>query len=141
MHIDLSTYCYIAFEETERMLYLKWLKQPDESILLQIYNKAIDAAIKFQAVGWVADNSLGIHLDLSMQRAMAVLTASRMHETKVQRFARVVPMDVFQELVTHKVIDLINELTRNAIEIEVFSDLSDAKAWVSQHNQTLASVC
>jgi hypothetical protein len=136
-----STYCYIAFDETELTLYLKWLKQPNETILLRMLNKGIDAAIKFQATGWVADNSLGVHLDLSMQRAVAELTASRIKETEITRFARVVPLDVFHELVTHKMIDMINELTHHAIEIEVFSELANARAWVAQQNETLASAC
>lgn len=140
MHLYNDTYCQIDFHETERTLYLRWLQQPDESILRRAYNNGIDAAIKYRATGWVADNSLAINLDLSMQRALAVVTASRMHETEIKRFARVVPMDVFHELVTHKVIDLINELTCNTIEIEVFSDVDDAKAWAAQPTNSFATV-
>ncbi|WP_299708773.1 hypothetical protein [uncultured Pontibacter sp.] len=140
MDLYKDNYCHIAFNKNERTHHLKWLQQPDETILLKAYNIGIDAAKRYHAIGWLADNSLAINLDLSMQRALAELTASRMNETEITRFARVVPMDVFHELVTHKVIELINNLTCNTIEIEVFSDLSDAKVWISQQDSTLASV-
>lgn len=140
MKIFNDKYCHITYSASERAICLKWLQQPNVSVLLNIYTKGIDAAINLKATGWLADNSFGIHLDISMQRALAMLCASRMQETCIKRFARVVPMDVFQELVTHKVANLVNELTRNKIEIEVFSDLLDAKAWVAQQNIPLASV-
>lgn len=141
MLIFKDKYCRIDYSSDDQLIEIKWLKQPDTISLLRTYTRAIDLAIELKVTGWMADNSLGIHLDVEMQRALAELCARRMHETNVKRFARVVPMDVFQELVTNKVVELINELTCNKIEIEVFSTTSDAKAWVTQKNLSLADAC
>ncbi|EJF09842.1 hypothetical protein [Pontibacter sp. BAB1700] len=85
-------------------------------------------------MSWVTDNSIGFQPDLSMQRALAQLAASRMKYTFLKRFARVTPMDVFQELLTHKILNQINDLTVTTIEYEVFHNSKDAQVWCAQLN-------
>ncbi|MBX0334695.1 hypothetical protein K3G39_15755 [Pontibacter sp. HSC-14F20] len=124
-----DNYCHINYNSITNQVYLKWLNPPDESALLCSYDRGLDMAISNKAVSWVADNSIGFLLDISMQRALAKLTASRLKQTSLRRFARVTPIDVFQELVTNKVFNRINDQTVNCLEYEVFHNPKDAQAW------------
>lgn len=141
MYIYKDEYCTISYFSQEKLIYLKWLRKPEEAEMLTAYNKGIEAAIKFNAIGWVADNSIGFHLDLSMQRALTELSLRRLPETNLTRFARVIPWDVFQELVTQKIGDTINDNCCTKIEIEVFSNSQNAKNWAAQKLGALASAC
>ncbi|WP_157578724.1 hypothetical protein [Pontibacter roseus] len=114
------------------MLHLVWLQQPDTSNLLAIYNKAIDLSIGHAVKFWIADNHRGFNFDVCMQRALAELCATRLYDTQVLRFARIIPMDVFQELVSHKMRNMMNQLVVNEVEFEVFSQVEEAKFWLQQ---------
>ncbi|PKV75575.1 hypothetical protein [Pontibacter ramchanderi] len=127
-----DNYCQISYNHSSNQVYLKWLIPPDEAALLNTYNKALDMAIYNKAESWIADNSIGFHLNVSMQRSLATLAAGRLPHTTLKRFARVTPVDVFQELITHKVFSQIGELTVNSLEFEVFHRHTDAKAWCMQ---------
>ncbi|WP_299985953.1 hypothetical protein [uncultured Pontibacter sp.] len=129
-----DNYCHISYLPDTNQIYLKWHLPPCESKLIQCYDKGFEMAIKNQAVSWVTDNSIGFQPDLSMQRALAQLAASRMKHTSLKRFARVTPMDVFQELLTHKILNQINDLTVNTVEYEVFHNPKDAQVWCAQLN-------
>lgn len=124
-----NNYCQISYNPSTNQLYLKWLLPPDEAALLCGYDKGLDMAISNQAASWVTDNSIGFQVDLSMQHSLTQLVAGRIKQTAIKRFARVTPIDVFQELVTHKIIGHINDLTAKCIDSEVFHDPKDAKAW------------
>ncbi|PVY40701.1 hypothetical protein [Pontibacter virosus] len=127
-----DNYCQISYNSNINQVYLKWLLPPDEDALLSGYDKGLDMAITNQAASWVTDNSIGFQPDISMQRALAQLAASRLEQTSLKRFARVTPIDVFQELITHKIFNQINDLTVNSIEFEVFHNPKDAQAWCRQ---------
>lgn len=124
-----DNYCRISYDPNSNQVYLKWLLPPDEQTLLCSYDKGLDMAISNQAASWVTDNSIGFPVDLSMQHALAQLVVSRLQQTSLKRFARVTPMDVFQEIVTHKICNHINDLSTKYIEFEVFHDPKDAQAW------------
>lgn len=127
-----NTYCTLTHVAAGNIMHLKWLRQPNITVLLNTYNAGIDLAIKHQATSWIADNSIGIYFDVSMQRALAELSARRLHETTICRFARVVPQDVFHELVSHKMLHMVNHLSNNTIDFELFTNLEDARNWVNR---------
>lgn len=139
MYIYKDEFCHISYLDHKKLIYLKWLQKPNEAALLEAYTKGIEGAIKFDAVGWVTDNSIGFLLDLSMQRTLAEVTIEKLSELKLARFARVVPEDVFQDLVTHRISNLINEKSCTKIEIEVFSELLEAEEWAARNKSSLAS--
>jgi hypothetical protein len=141
MYLYKDEFCHISYLDHKKLIYLKWLQKPNDEALLKAYTKGIEGAIKFDAVGWVTDNSIGFLLDLSMQRTLAEVTIEKLSELKLARFARVVPEDVFQDLVTHRISNLINEKSCTKIEIEVFSELLEAEEWAAQNKRTLASAC
>jgi hypothetical protein len=134
MQIIHNKYCALYYYADESLLYLEWLTQPDIRSLLSIYNKGIDFAIQCKAENWIADNHRGINLDVSMQRALAELCANRLQQTSIRRFARIVPLDVFQELISHKLVHMINQLVTNLIRFELFSNVKDARYWVQQED-------
>lgn len=127
-----DSYCQISYNSATHQVYMKWLLPPDETALLCGYSKGFEMAILNQASSWVADNSIGFQVNVSMQRALAQLAASRLKQTSLKRFARVTPIDVFQELVTNSIFSQIRALSRNCIEFEVFHDPKDAQAWCTQ---------
>ena len=127
-----DNYCQIYYNPIANQVYLKWLLPPDEQALVSSYSKGFDMAISNQAASWVSDNSIGFQVDISMQRALARLTASRLKHTSLKRFARVTPVDVFQELVTHSIFNQVNQLTLNPLEFEVFHSPQDAQTWCTQ---------
>lgn len=124
-----DNYCQISYDPNSNQVYLKWLLPPDEQALLCSYEKGLDMAISNQAASWVTDSSIGFQVDISMQHALAQLAASRLQQTSLKRFARVTPIDVFQEIVTHKICNHINDLSTKRIEFEVFHDPKDAQTW------------
>lgn len=134
MQIIQNKYCALHYFANQSLLYLEWLTQPDIKSLLSVYNKGINFAMKCRAENWIADNHRGINLDVSMQRALAELCANRLQQTSIRRFARVVPLDVFHELVSHKLIHMINQLVTHEIRFELFSNAEDARYWVQQEN-------
>lgn len=138
MIIYKNTYCTLTYISADNIIHLKWLRQPDIKVLLKTYNIGIDLATKYQATSWIADNSIGINFDLSMQRALAELSASRLCETNIIRFARVVPPDVFHELVSHKMLHMVNQLSNNPIAFELFTNLEDARNWAISQNMAQA---
>ena len=127
-----DSYCQISYNATTSQVYLKWLLPPNEAALLCGYSKGLDMAISNRALSWVTDNSIGFQVDISMQHALAQLVAERIEQTSLKRFARVTPIDVFQELVTQKIIAQINKMSMGCLEFEVFHDPKDAKAWCTQ---------
>jgi hypothetical protein len=129
MDIYKDRYCVITYDACDNLIYLRWYAQPDLKALMKIYNTGIDLAIKFKATGWIADNSIGIYFDVNMQRTLAELTARRMFDTYIQRFAHIISYDVFQELVTHKILGLVNELADHSVEFEVFTNAIEARNW------------
>jgi hypothetical protein len=66
---------------------------------------------------------------VNMQRTLAELTARRMFDTYIQRFAHIISYDVFQELVTHKILGLVNELADHSVEFDVFTNAIEARNW------------
>lgn len=136
MIIYKNTYCTLTYISADNIIHLKWLRQPDIKVLLKTYENGIDLAAKYQATSWIADNSIGINFDVSMQRALAELSAKRLNETNIRRFARVVPLDVFHELVSHKMLNMVNQLNNNSLAFELFTSLEDAKSWALGQNMT-----
>lgn len=126
-----DSFSEITYTPDSKLLYLRWLSEPSESDLLKIYDKMISYARSKQARSLVVDNSIGFTVTLSMQRNLAALAISQLHLVEVRRFARVTPPDVFQEIITHKVLDQINALARNPIEVAYFHRTDEAKAWAS----------
>lgn len=133
-----NKYCTLYFIAEESLMHLVWQNQPDMKSLLSTYNKGIDFAIEYQAKNWIADNQRGVCFDVSMQRALSELSANRMQETTISRFARVVPSDVFHELVSHKMLFTINQLVCNKIQFELFNNMEDARSWILQENSMKA---
>lgn len=132
MNQYINNFCQINYFPENRQVYMKWLLPPDEETLLHCYRQGLEMANLNKANNLVTDNSIGFYVDMSMQRALANLISNQLHETSLRRFARVVPSDVLQELVMHKVVGQINELSATQIEFELFNDLNDAMAWCAQ---------
>jgi hypothetical protein len=131
MQLYRDSFSEITFTPDSQLLYLRWQSEPDESELLGVYEKAISYAKSTKARTLVVDNSIGFTVTLSMQRSLAALAIPQLHLVEVRRFARVTPPDVFQEIITHKVMDQINELAKYPIEVAYFGSAEDAKAWAS----------
>ncbi len=127
-----DTYSEIIFWPDTGQLYLKWRCEPSESDLLRIYEKAIGFAGSTRARSLVVDNSIGFTVTIAMQRSLASLAIRQLHVVEVRKFARVTPSDVFQEIITHKVLDEINALSGKCIEVAYFHNLEEAKAWANQ---------
>ncbi|MHC2991540.1 hypothetical protein OB13_08075 [Pontibacter sp. HJ8] len=134
MRIFHNKYCAIHYYTDQSLLLLEWLSQPDIKSLLSVYNKGIDFAIQCRAENWIADNHRGINLDVSMQRALAELSADRLQHSSIRRFARVVPLDIFQEMVSHQLVRMFNQHATNRIRFELFSNAEDARYWVQQED-------
>ncbi|MBD1396109.1 hypothetical protein H9Q13_02935 [Pontibacter sp. JH31] len=138
MIIYKNSYCTLSYLSADHTILLKWLRQPTFKILLEIYDVGIDLAMNYRVTNWIADNSIGIHFDVSMQRALAELCARRLAKTDISRFARVVPPDVFQELVSHKMIHMVSQLCHHTIAFELFTELEDAQKWAVAQDRTQA---
>lgn len=131
MHLFNDSLAQITFTPDHKQLYLKWLCEPSETDLIRIYANAIDFAKSLQAHSMVVDNRIGFTVTMAMQRNLASLAISQLQEVQVRKFARITPPDVFQEIITHKVLDQVNVLAKNPIEVAYFHNLDDALAWTA----------
>ncbi|MDX5420701.1 MAG: hypothetical protein LPK07_09950 [Hymenobacteraceae bacterium] len=123
--------CLIEFDSAQSIMRLAWLQQPDDVNYKKYYTKSLKLAIQYEAAYFLADNSRGTHVNLAMQRWLAETSAAYKPVLHLKRFARVVPQDAFQELVSYKIYDAYDALLPNSMQFGVFNDRALAELWLT----------
>jgi uncharacterized protein YndB with AHSA1/START domain len=131
--------CTIEVFQDNSLLKLTWLTQPDHHNFKKCFTIGLELAVQYKVKHWLSDNSAGTSLDMAMQRSAAECAASYLYTTSVTRFARVVPLDVFQVMVFSQMLERLNNLASNTIQFEVFSSADLAHAWLLQEQNLSAS--
>lgn len=91
---------------------------------------ALEAAKNYKVLFFLADNSIGINVDVSAQRWVSVIAAQEFKELYLKSYARVVPKDAIQEIISQKVYNYFQELVPNQMQFETFYTLAEARDWL-----------
>lgn len=126
-----DTYCEIVHCKALNQLCLKWRHAPDDAEVQWVYRQLMLLAKSTKVASLVIDSRLGFAVSLSMQRRIISATLSLIDQSVLQKIARVGPMDVFQEMITYRVADQLNEAVQGSIEASFFHCLEDAKVWAA----------
>lgn len=126
----LNEYCRIQVDTEASVLYLTWLEQPHSEEFKACYTRGLDMAVANRVTSVISDNSIGINLDMATQRWVAEVSALKPGQSHIRRYARVVPVDAFQEMVTYKIGESYNSMSESKIQFEVFHNLEKARRWV-----------
>ena len=124
--------CTIEVFQDKSLLQFTWLTQPDLQRFKKCFTIGLDLAVQYKVTHWLSDNSHGTNMDMAMQRFAVESAARYLYHTKVRRFARVVSLDVFQEIVFRNVQKRLSDMASNTIKFEVFSSTELASSWLLQ---------
>ncbi|MFD2244856.1 hypothetical protein [Pontibacter ruber] len=131
--------CTIEVFQDKSLLKLTWLTQPDYQSFKDCFTIGLELAVQYKVTHWLSDNSTGTNMDMAMQRFATEAGARYLYNTRIVRFAKVVPLDVFQEVVFRKVLDRFNSITSHTIDFEIFGNVDLALSWLFQDQSMSAS--
>ena len=109
---------------------LTWLQQPDDQMFQESFIAFLNFAREYKVKSLVSDNMIGINISLMMQRWIAEVCASYLPTLKVERYARIIPQDAFQHLVTYKVHDSLNAKIFNQVDVRMFTEMDMGIDWL-----------
>ncbi|MCX2741890.1 STAS/SEC14 domain-containing protein [Pontibacter anaerobius] len=122
----------IAVNHHESLLHITWLRQTTDEEFKEVYKTGLETALQNELRYFLSDNSVGINLAMALQSWVAAYGAEIIEHLKLERYARVVPQDVFHEIVSYKMYEYIETMDHSQLEFKVFYKLDDARRWLLQ---------
>ncbi|ARS35060.1 hypothetical protein [Pontibacter actiniarum] len=132
MFLFKKDFATISLNQRRSLLSLEWLRQPSSEELKETFIVSMDVARAYEVRFFFSNNSIGISTDLAAQRWVSSYMAAAFEQLKVERYARVLPRDAMQEVVTYKVFDEAQNLCPSNVLFNVFYDLKSAEEWLLQ---------
>ncbi|WP_242928150.1 hypothetical protein [Pontibacter vulgaris] len=130
MLLHQDKYCLVTLDSANSLLEVKWLSVPDPDAFVKYFTMCLDFSEKYHVKYVLADNTLGVQIDVATQRRVIEIGGERLKKIVVKKYARVVPMDAFQEMVSYKIATEILKLVPNDMELMVFSNTDSARTWL-----------
>ncbi|WP_439882963.1 hypothetical protein ACSX1A_07295 [Pontibacter sp. MBLB2868] len=106
------------------------MRQPEELEFQGTFVTFLDFAKELKIKNLLSDNRLGINITLGMQRWTAEICAAYIQSLHVERYARIVQQDAFQQLVTYKMHDALNAMVYNQVDVRLFTTYEMGYDWL-----------
>ncbi len=112
------------------LLEVTWHRQTTDEEFKEAYSLSLQTALQEELRYFLSDNSAGVNLVMAMQHWVSAYASGIIENLKIERYARVVPPDAFQEVVSYKMYECINQLKQNQLEFRVFYSKDEAYKWL-----------
>lgn len=132
MYTFKTNFATVAVDKNISLLTLHWLRQPTEEEFKEAFKSSLETASVYNLRRYLSINTLGINIDLSIQRWVATLGAESMGQLSLERYARVLPLDAIQEIISHKIYENMQQILPNNMQFNVFHDEQAAVKWLMQ---------
>ncbi|RIJ41745.1 hypothetical protein [Pontibacter oryzae] len=132
MYTFKKDFATVAVDKKNSLIVLKWLRQPTEEEFKATFAASLETAQNYNLRRYLSINTLGINIDLSGQRWVATLGAETMQHLSLERYARVLPRDAIQEIISHKIYENLQRLLPNTMQFSVFYEEEAAMRWLLQ---------
>lgn len=129
MQLHKDQFSQIVFDTETRTIEFKWLAHPPMDYLLECFKLSVSLIAKYKAKYVLADNSIGVQMDMGTQRSV-IENAGAMKDMVIEKYARIVPLDIFQEMVSYKIADHTLGIFTDSAKFKVFSNKAVAMAWL-----------
>ncbi|AKD04629.1 hypothetical protein POKO110462_10970 [Pontibacter korlensis] len=117
-------------------LKLTWLRQPNEEEFKEAFSVSMETVRENELRFFLADNRVGINMDLALQRWAANFGTEISDKLKLERYARVIPPDAMQEVVSYKMFDYVTQHQASAeLELKVFYRMDEAEKWLFENQK------
>lgn len=130
MNILDKDFASISVDHENSLIEITWHRQTTEDEFREAYMLGLETALKEKLRFLLSDNSRGINLVLAQQHWVAAYGANIVQRLKLERYARVVPQDAFQEVVSYKMFDCVSRIDHGQMEFRVFYSRESALNWL-----------
>lgn len=130
MEILKKDFATVTVYREERLLEVTWHRQTSDEEFKEAYTLSLQTALEEELHYFLSDNTAGINLVLALQHWVSAYTSGIIQKLKLKCYARVVPPDAFQEVVSYKMYDCINQLVQNQLQFRVFYSKDEAYKWL-----------
>ncbi|TPE45810.1 hypothetical protein [Pontibacter mangrovi] len=124
-------YATVEVEPGLSLLKLTWLRQPTDEEFKQAFSKSLEECLEHGLRLFLSINSAGISMDVGLQRWASAFGADFLKRLRLERYARVIPSDAMQELITLKMFDQVQELRPGQIDLRTFYSPDTAFKWLT----------
>lgn len=132
MYVLKKDFATVEIDCEKSLLVITWHRQTTDEEFKEAYMLSLQTALEKELRFFLSDNSTGISLVLALQHWVAAFGAGIIKNLKLERCARVVPPDAFQEIVSYKMFDYITQLDHGEMEFKVFYSKEEARKWLLQ---------
>ncbi|WP_276495827.1 hypothetical protein [Pontibacter litorisediminis] len=138
MEILKKDFATVTIHRPDSLIEVVWHRQTSDEEFKQVYTFILKTAQKEELRYLLSDNSVGINLAMAMQHWIASYGSGIIKKLKLVRYARVVPYDAFQEVVSYKMYDIISRMDNGQLQFRVFYSRDEAFRWLYNGAQQLA---
>lgn len=138
MEILRKNYVTISLHRPESLLEVKWLRQPSDKEFKHAYKLSLEIAAQEQLRHYLSDNTMGINLAMALQHWVSAYGSDIIGSLKLERYARVIPPDAFQEIVSYKMFEFLSQQQQASLEFRVFYNRAEAMSWLQHGTRQFA---
>ena len=138
MEILRKNYVTISLHRPESLMEVNWLRQPSDKEFKQAYKFSLEVAAQEQLRYYLSDNSMGINLAMALQHWVSALGMDIIGNLNLDRYARVIPPDAFQEIVSYKMFEFLSQQQQTSLEFRVFYNKAEAMRWLQHGTRQFA---
>ncbi len=138
MEILRKNYVTISLHRPESLLEVKWLRQPSDKEFKHAYKLSLEIAAQEQLRYYLSDNTMGINLAMALQHWVSAYGSDIIGSLKLERYARVIPPDAFQEIVSYKMFEFLSQQQQASLEFRVFYNRAEAMSWLQHGTRQFA---
>ena len=138
MEILRKSYVTIRLHRPESLVEVNWLRQPSDKEFKLAYKYSMEVAVQEQLQYYLSDNSMGINLAMALQHWVSAFGSNIIGSLKLERYARVIPTDAFQEIVSYKMFEFLTQQQQASLEFRVFYNRAEAMNWLRHGTRQFA---
>ena len=138
MEILRKSYVTISLHRPESLVEVNWLRQPSDKEFKLAYKYSMEVAVQEQLQYYLSDNSMGINLAMALQHWVSAFGSDIIGSLKLERYARVIPTDAFQEIVSYKMFEFLTQQQQASLEFRVFYNRAEAMNWLRHGTRQFA---
>ncbi|OKL41605.1 hypothetical protein [Pontibacter flavimaris] len=130
MEILKKDFATVTVFRDESLLEVTWHRQTSDEEFKEAFSLSLQTALVEELRYFLSDNSVGINLAIALQHWVSAYSSGIISNLKMERYARVVPPDAFQEVVSYKMYDCISQTDQNQLQFRVFYSKDEAYKWL-----------